>query len=294
MTDARALTLALNGTWRGGYGTAPCPACQPERRKDQTALTLRDGSDRLLLHCKRAGCAFTDILRAAGVARGSVCQRDPRASERREAELRSLAAERDRQARRCWSETGPIAGTPAEIYLREGRGITCSMPRTLRFHPECWHGPSGTRHPALVALVEGGKGFAVHRTFLQPDGFAAADIEPRKMMLGATGGGAVRLLEAPGHLVVAEGIETALSLACGRLSRPASVWAALSASGLSNLRLPAEPGMLTIASDGDEAGALAAKALADRAEAAGWRVAVDPAPEGKDWNDLLREEGGDA
>ena len=41
--DARALTLALSGTWRGSYGTAACPVCQLERRPDQTALTLADG-----------------------------------------------------------------------------------------------------------------------------------------------------------------------------------------------------------------------------------------------------------
>ncbi len=39
MTDARALTQALGGRWHGHYGAAPCPVCQPERRKGQNALT---------------------------------------------------------------------------------------------------------------------------------------------------------------------------------------------------------------------------------------------------------------
>jgi hypothetical protein len=29
MRGARGLTLALSGRWHGGYGAAPCPACQP-------------------------------------------------------------------------------------------------------------------------------------------------------------------------------------------------------------------------------------------------------------------------
>jgi hypothetical protein len=98
----------------------------------------------------------------------------------------------------------------------------------------------------------------------------------------------VRLSQEPGPLVVAEGIETALSLASGLLREPATVWAALSTSGLRGLRLPAEPGRLAIASDGEAAGREAAAALAERAAALGWRVSLLPAPDGQDWNDVLR------
>ena len=62
--------------------------------------------------------------------------------------------------------------------------------------------------------------------------------------------------------MVAEGIETALSLASGLLRAPAAVWAALSTSGLRGLRLPVQPGRLTVAADGDAAGREAAAALA--------------------------------
>ena len=40
MTEARTLTSALNGRWQARYGTAACPICQPEHRRDQNALTL--------------------------------------------------------------------------------------------------------------------------------------------------------------------------------------------------------------------------------------------------------------
>ncbi len=88
---------------------------------------------------------------------------------------------------------------------------------------------------------------------------------------------------------MAEGNETALSLASGLLCGPAAVWAALSTSGMRGLRLPAAPGHLTITSDGDDAGHVATHALAERAHALGWRVDLLPAPDGRDWNDILAE-----
>lgn len=290
MMDAREVTNMLGGKWHGRYGTAPCPVCQPEGRKRQNALTLADGRAGLLAHCKGAGCEFRGVLAAVGIAPGDYRLPDPAELARREAERRAEAQRRAFQASFLWKESQPIGGTLAETYLR-GRGITCPLPATLRFHPACWHGATASRHPALVALVEGGDGFAVHRTYLRPDGTGKADIDPAKAMLGAVGGGAVRLAEAPGPLAVAEGIETALSLACGLLRRPATIWATLSTSGMRGLRLPQEPGQLTIAPDGDTAGQKAAHALAERAHAAGWAVSLLPAPDGRDWNDILQKKG---
>lgn len=289
MTDARELTLALGGRWHGLYGAAPCPVCQPERRKGQNALTLADGNGaRLLAHCKRSGCAFADIAAAAGLRAGDYARPDPATLARREAERRAEAQRKAEQAKRLWKESQPIAGTPAEAYLR-GRGITCELPRTLRFHPEAWHGPTARCWPAMVAAVQGAGAAAVHRTYLRPDGAGKADIDPSKAMLGATAGGAVRLSEGPSRLAVAEGIENALSLLCGLLDGPATVWAALSTSGLRGLHLPPEPGRLTIAADGDTAGREAAHALAERAHGLGWQVGILDPGTGADWNDILQE-----
>lgn len=285
MTDARSLTTALGGKWHSRYGTAPCPVCQPEGRKGQNALTLSDGSSGLLAHCKKSGCTFRDIAAAAGIAPGTFTAPDPAAIAQREAERRAEADKRALQAWRLWQDAQHVAGSVAERYLR-GRGITCDLPDTLRFHPECWH-PTGKRFPALVAMVEGTASFAVHRTYLRADGSGKADAEPAKAMLGSTQGGAVRLSRAGGSLVVAEGIETALSLCSGLLRAPAAAWAALSTSGLRGLHLPRQPGRITIASDGDKPGRDAAHALAARAYALGWAVSLLPAPAKRDWNDIL-------
>lgn len=291
MTDAREVTINLGGKWHHKYGAAPCPVCQSGRHKAQNALTIADGRNGgLVLDCKKSACAFLDILAAAGVTSGSYKSPDPETLAKREAEQLKEAERRAAQALAIWKESLPIDGTLAETYLR-GRGIICALPKSLRFHPQCWHGATAKRYPAMVAAVQGNRLAAVHRTYLQADGSGKADIEPAKMMLGATAGAAVRLTEAQVALVVSEGIETALSLSSGLLSAPAAVWAALSASGMRGLSLPPQAGQLTIASDGDAAGREAASALAARADALGWRVTLLPAPEGLDWNDVLMMNG---
>jgi hypothetical protein len=287
MTGARELTEALGGRWLGRYGAAPCPVCQPERRRDQAALSIGTGDGgRLLLRCFKSACAFLDITAAAGLRAGDYALPDTATLAQREAERRAEAAKRAAQAESLWHEALPIGGTLAARYLR-GRGITCPLPPTLRFHPDAWHGATATRWPAMVALVEGGEGFAAHRTYLRADGSGKAPIDPPKAMLGAVAGGAVRLSEGPGPLVVAEGIETALSLACGLLGGPATVWAGLSTSGMRALRLPPTPARLTIAADGDAPGRAAAHDLAMRAHGLGWAVSLLDPGDGLDFNDVL-------
>lgn len=189
----------------------------------------------------------------------------------------------------CWREAKFIKGSIAEGYLR-GRGITCDLSDTLRFHPNCVH-PSRASFPAMVALVEGSGKSAIHRTYLQTDGSGKAAVSPAKAMLGGVSGGAVRLSAGEEKLVVCEGIETGLSLLSGLLPYSATVWAALSTSGMKTLTLPANPGRLTIAVDGDNAGRSAANQLAERATTLGWSVSLLPAPEGQDFNDVLAMKG---
>ena len=204
MSDARAVTRALEGRWHGGYGTARCPAHEDRR----PSLSLRDGRDgRLLAYC-HAGCDWAAVacaLRGLGLlpsrdrigAAGAAV--DPALRAAREREEREEIARRAQQARWCWKGTRPLARTPAERYLR-GRGIAGPLPSSLRFHPACWHAPTARRRPALVALVEGVPTFAVHRTYLTPEGRKIAPAGDAKLMLCATRGGAVRCASpaAPG------------------------------------------------------------------------------------------------
>ena len=289
MTDAYTLTIALGGTWSGGRGMACCPAHDDR----SPSLSLADGAEgRLLLRC-HAGCSFADVqdaLRRRGlIARSGTFRPIARAldQERRAAE-RAFREKRIRLARRLWNTARPVAGTPAEHYLR-ARGITCPLPRTLRYVRDCWH-QSAKRSPALIAYVRNigdDESFAVHRTYVRGDGSGKADLLPKKAMLGPVSGGAVHLSNIRGPLVVTEGIETGLSLLSGILAKPTTVWAALSAGGMVGLTLPQTPGKLIIAPDGDPTGRKAADALATRAQGLGWHVSMLPAPDGFDWNDVL-------
>jgi Toprim domain len=283
MIDVQSLVADLGRVWRGNRMNLPCPVCQPERRKDQNALSLRNDGGRLLAFCHKSGCSFHDIARAAGLPPG-IMRADADARHKAGSKRASDDLRREAQAKAIWGEAVPVAGTLAETYL-VGRGISCTLPDSLRFHPAGWHA-TGNRLPMLVARVDG-ESFAVHRTYLRADGRGKAELDPPKAMLGPCAGGAVRLSDGAGPLVVCEGIETGLSLLSGLLSAPAVVRAALSTSGMRGLILPPVPGRLTIASDGDAAGREAAYALASRAEGLGWRVSLLPAPDGRDWNDIL-------
>jgi hypothetical protein len=291
MSNAKEITESLEGTWHGTYGLAFCPA---HHNTLTPALSVSDGLGGKLLVTCHAGCSFLEIMekfRSKGLVAGAGDYVNPTEADRvcYRQSVMDAARKRSRQARRIWDEATAIFGTPADIYLRK-RNITCSLSgsTTLRYHPACWHGPSAQALPAMVALVEGSWGIAVHRTFLLPDGQGKADVTPNKMMLGATAGGAVRLIRGTGPLVVAEGIETALSLSCGTRS----VWAALSSSGLGGVILPARPGALIVATDGDTVGQKAGRKLAARAKALGWEVITLNAPIGLDWNDVLSQNGG--
>ena len=286
MTDARTICDALAGRWYGGYGLAYCPA---HKNTFTPALSVKDGDDgRLLIHCF-AGCAGVDVLgalRARGLLAGrSDWQPDPHEIVRRELKRQVMRRRRIEQAKECWAESTQIAGTLAEKYLR-ARGITCQLPPTLRFHPNCWHGPSATKVPALVAAVTNNRKLvAIHRTYLAEPGSKAFG-DKSKMMLGPCSGSAVRLSGGRGPLVVAEGIETALSLLSGLPDAGLRIWAALSTSGVSNLGLPQDPGELVLAPDGDAPGREAADKLANRACGIGWSVSIMDIPDGADWNDL--------
>ena len=283
MTDPRQFTENLGGKWYRSYGTAPCPACQFEARKNQNALTINARDGRLLLHCKKAGCDFRDILAAAGVE-GQTQEFDPTALLEMERERELQLQKKLQRARGIWSQGLPIEGTHAETYLR-GRVITCALPDSLRWLPDTYHTPSGAFCSAMVADVSTG---GIHRTFFTKKGERLP--QSAKMMLGPCGGGAVRLSESSGPLVVCEGIETGLSLLSGLLSGPASVWAALSTSGIKSLTLPPTPRELIIATDSDDSGAghAAGNRLASDASARGWKVSLMPAPDGMDWSDVLQ------
>jgi hypothetical protein len=167
------------------------------------------------------------------------------------------------------------------------------IPPTIKYHPSLLHTPTGKYFPAMVGCITvwpERKPVAIHRTYLKPDGSGKADIELNKMMLGAIRGGAVRLAPPDKKLIIAEGIETALSIF---LLQGINTWAALSNTFLEFIILPPpqQAPEIVIAADHDDAGIKSAKILAARLTKLGHKVSIDTPPqEGWDWNDVLLRE----
>lgn len=282
---AEAIAEALGGRRIGAMWMARCPAHDDRK----PSLSIREAADgKVLVRC-HAGCEQRDVIDALR-SRGLWEMPNATGAGEIKQARRSMSATDPEQgpsetARRVWRSSSPAAGTIAETYLKT-RGITASIPPSLRFHPNLKH-PSGARWPAMVALVTGGIDGAfraVHRTFLAHDGSGKAPIEPQRMMLGPCRGGAVRLAPVARHIMVGEGIETCLA-AMQATGAPAS--AALSAAGLRALGLPADVREVTILADGDDPGEAAAQEAAHRWMDQGCRVRIARPGKGLDFNDLL-------
>lgn len=292
MIGALPLTMSLGGVWHGRYGLAFCPAHDNHRTP---ALSVGAGSTgRLLLKCF-SGCEFAEILAALrdrGLLDDASLRRAPLAAfPTPDDVVATKTSDNGELARQIWRQAQPIASTPAEIYLR--RRAIKAPPSSLRFAPQCLHGQTQRRLPAMLGAVAiNGRQVGLHRTYLDMSG-RKAEIAPSKAMLGPCAGGHVQLSEGDGPLVVGEGIETCLSVLDAMTDRSPRVWAALSTSGMRRLVLPETPGELIIAPDQDAnaAGHAAAEALARRARQLGWFVTLLPPPEGfKDWNDAAQED----
>lgn len=192
-------------------------------------------------------------------------------------------------ALKLWNASFPAENTVIEKYLHS-RGITAAIPPDIRLLPGHRHRPSGRVYPVMLAAIRRwpSKDFvAVHRTWLLPDGRGKASLEPEKMMLGPASGGAVQLSIPVQKMVVAEGLETALSV---MQETGLSVWAGLSTSGMTGLVLPDLPlaQEIIIAGDNDPAGRKAAIQAAENWAKEGREVRLAFPPLNQDFNDMLK------
>ena len=180
----------------------------------------------------------------------------------------------------------PLAGTPAETYLRS-RGLEDPCSRDLLYNTDLTDFETARGWAGMVAIVRDGRGDptgGIHRTFLLDDGSAKAP--PGKKMLGPVAGGSVRLfaMAEDGRLGIAEGIETAL--AAHRIFG-IPVWAALSADGVRRWQWPEGVSHVTVFADAGDAGRQAAATLADRLNNAGIANRIVHPLHGDDFNDDL-------
>jgi hypothetical protein len=192
-------------------------------------------------------------------------------------------------ALKLWNTSFPAENTVIEKYLHS-RGIRAAIPPDIRLLPGHRHRPSGRVYPVMLAAIRRWPSkdlVAVHRTWLLPDGSGKAPLEPEKMMLGLASGGAVQLSAPAQKMVIAEGLETALSV---MQETGLPVWAGLSTSGMTGLVLPDFPlaQEIIIAGDNDPAGRKAAIQAAENWTKEGREVRLAFPPLNQDFNDMLK------
>jgi hypothetical protein len=202
-----------------------------------------------------------------------------------------------------------IANTPVEAYLAS-RGINIRelkrQPGALRYHPAMNCIEAGRPLPAMLAAVTSTNGefLALHRTWLArtPNGWRKAPLHAPKKTLGPLAGGAIHLwrgatgkplrqAEGGQTLVLAEGVETGLSIALACPER--RVIAAVSISNMAALVLPVAISEIIIAAENDAPGSAATRALQkaiDRFISEGRAVKIARSPVGSDFNDVLQSE----
>jgi hypothetical protein len=187
-----------------------------------------------------------------------------------------------------WSHSRPIQNSLAERYLSL-RG--CALPPDgahLRFIPELRH-PDGWAGPAMLALVTHAidrHAMTIHRTWIQEDNPKALD---RRLLGGhEKKGGVIRLWPdeyVTYGLAVAEGVETALSLA----SEYMPIWSLVDAGNMAAFPVLAGIETLVIGADHDEAGQKAANRLEAAWKAQGREaLIIQPEHFKEDFNDMER------
>lgn len=249
---------------------------------DRSVSLIETDEGRILVHCFSPADdwrAVRDALRARGLLDASV---DP--SEQAVVRPTPDVLHEDKRARaeRFWNESRALRFTPALAYLQRRR-IADPASAELRFHPRMTSIDDRMRRPALMAAIRDRDGAlqGVQATLLTAYGAAKANVETPRRVIGKLVGGAVRLTPIADILIIAEGVESALSASQG-IDAPA--WAALTAYNLSQFDPPAEVRLLIAAPDNDAAGLNALAVLRERLS---HRIEIEhaPPPAGlNDWN----------
>lgn len=262
-------------------------ACCPFHADRSPSFTVFDEGRRFqCFGCGAAGDVLDYVQRAHGLGfREAVAMLEgdnapampatpPRAAPER--------AERTDEAIALWRAAKAPQGTLAQSYLAS-RGVVCRLPDTLRF-ARLPYGVRGPCHPVLLALVTDARDrpIGIQRTYLNAAGTGKAAVPKPKLSLGRIAGGATRLAPPSATLVIAEGLEDALSV---QQSLGMATWATAGTGGMIALQLPPGVRSVIIAADNDEAGERAARVAADRFTSEGRKCRVIRPLDGfKDFN----------
>jgi putative DNA primase/helicase len=219
-----------------------------------------------------------------------------------EAERAEKVSAQRAKAAPLWASVKPLLGTVAQTYLTTARGIPLAVvlkaaeAGNLGFHPalpSLFGSKTAPTFPAMIGRAVDAQGafVGIHATFLQADGLGKVEAigANGKKMLGAGFMGASVRLGTGSRLVLAEGIETALS--AGAFLDVCPV-AALSAGGVAAWKpwQGVESVLLGVDIDPSGAGQKAAEACAASVSRIGLTVeGFALPPDGhRDFNDAMR------
>lgn len=334
VTDSLPGAVLEGGLWRAGDlagnpGRSLVVWRTGTKRGEWTDFASGEWGDALDLV---AQCGFAgDKAAACAWARSylGLDNMDPQRLEltRRQARARAGQAERQaakdlkaarRRAQAHWLEAVPIAGTPAERYLRETRAIDLRpigrFPGCARYTHKLWNAESRRHWPAILWAVTAADGSlaTIHRQWLEVRTDGTVDKAPLtdvRASYCAYRGACIRLWKGvagidpktggckmypspwkspPDWIALGEGAETGLSVVVTRPTLP--VAAAVSLANMANVELPDGTGVILLREndwDNNKAGR-----QFDRAVAAflrqGRRVKVVTPAAGSDLNDRLR------
>ncbi|MBB3347337.1 CHC2 zinc finger domain-containing protein [Sphingomonas sp. BK069] len=277
----------------------------PFHKEKSPSFEVNDAKGTYYCHgCGSAGDHFTALKLLDGMTFRESYQAltnetfptvDPEQRVKAAAEEAASRAAAIADARFMWDQCHDPAGTQAERYLREVRGITMPLPPTVRFglvptsrdEDGRWKRP----YPAAVFCCTDGAGAIVglQRVFLLDDGSGKRWGKRSKFSLGRPRGSAVRISETPSmsEVIVCEGPEDGLTLA--QEMPAAAVWVTLGTSMMPELHYPPTVRSVVVAGQNDDAGRAAAEATRAPLLERGFAVRVIyPDPAFKDWNDQLR------
>lgn len=254
--DAATIAKILGGKPEGGGYLCSCPVKgHGKGRGDRRpSLSVSDGKRALVFHCF-AGCKPRDIIAAL-----NALAPDHASKPRFESRTPHIPATKSKTtttlAQKLWKAALPVAGTPAEIYLR-ARRLPATPPPTIRFLPSYRYDET-RRFPCLIAAVQSPARaiVAVQLTFLDPSGLRKADVSHPRRAIGPLGDGLLRLAPAAEHIGLAEGFETAW--AASLLHDEFPIWATFGADRYAIVTLPPVVRRVTIFADYDAPGLSAA------------------------------------
>jgi hypothetical protein len=297
--SAREIAAALDGQRQpDGRFMCRCPVPghgigQGDRNRSLSVWDDTDG--RVAVNCF-ASCsneAVIDTLRSRGLW--------PERREKPKPGGPKPKLSKDEQARRMFGYAARpfIPDGKAEHPYFGARGIdTRRFPQldlTLRLLPEARHKDSGTTGPAIVAAVTDNEDSVtgIQRIFLTSDQSAKRPVDKAKMSLGSVKGNAIRLGPKSSTIMVAEGLEDAMTGALA-MDMEYGAFAVAGDKMMPGLILPEHAKVVIVLSDNDKPGRQQAASATAAFRAQGRTVSVAYPPEGvKDFNELVNGKTGE-